>query len=160
MLQFSWVLRGRLAVGPAPSFVHHLNLLEERNIVSILCLCSHYEAPLPFGICERFHYLQCILPDHKSKRPPTPEEIQQACEALARLMPHGAVYVHCQAGVERSPLICMAWLMRTRHLSLIDALDYLKRVHPDSGPLPEQVASLRAWFQLVEGSLLPTSYNL
>jgi hypothetical protein len=39
----------------------------------------------------------------------------------------------------------MAWLIRRRRLSFIDALDYLKRVHPPTGPLPEQLATLRAW---------------
>jgi hypothetical protein len=38
-------------------------------------------------------------------------------------------------------------LIRRRRLSFIDALDYLKRVHPPTGPLPEQLATLRAWIE-------------
>jgi protein-tyrosine phosphatase len=93
----------------------------------------------------RFQCRRYVLPDHKSGRPPELEEFQQAVALLAELAPHGPVYVHCQAGVERSPLVCMAWLIRQRRLSTIDALDYLKRVHPPTGPLPEQLATLRAW---------------
>jgi protein-tyrosine phosphatase len=88
-----------------------------------------------------------VLPDHKASRAPELGEFSQAVEQLAELAPLGPVYVHCQAGAERSPLVCMAWLIRRRRLSLIDALDYVKRVNPPTAPLPEQLATLRAWIE-------------
>jgi hypothetical protein len=141
----SWVLRGELAVGPAPIADEHLQTLGEEGLVAVLSLCSDEEAPAPAGLADRFHWRRCVLPDHKAGRPPELAELRQALAQLAELAPLGPVYVHCQAGVERSPLVCMAWLMRRRSLPFFDALDYLKRVHPPTGPLPEQLASLRAW---------------
>lgn len=145
MLLPSWVLRGELAVGPAPLDDQHLQDLQEQGVVAVLSLCSAEEAPPLAGLAERFHWRRCVLPDHKAARPPELAEFQQAVAQLAELAPLGPVYVHCLAGVERSPLLCMAWLIRRRRLSFIDALDYLKRVHPPTGPLPEQLATLRAW---------------
>jgi len=145
MLSPSWVLRGELAVGPAPMTEDHLLDLERAGVLAVLSLCSAQEAPELAGLAERFQWHRCVLPDHKAGRAPELAELRQAVTLLEELAPAGPVYVHCQAGVERSPLVCMAWLMRRRRLPLIDALDYLKRVHPPTGPLPEQLATLRAW---------------
>ena len=146
MLRPSWVLRGQLALGPAPLYVHDLHLLEISGIVSILSLCSHLEAQPPFGLSHRFHFLRSVLPDHKAKRSPLASELQAAFDCLLQLVEYGPVYVHCQAGVERSPLLCMAYLMRYRDLSMLDSLDYLRSVHPSTGPLPDQIASLQFWY--------------
>jgi protein-tyrosine phosphatase len=66
------------------------------------------------------------------------EQLEQAMLFLADLQPQGPVYVHCVAGVERSPLVCMAWLVRRHSLSPQRALDYLMEVHPGTNPLPGQ----------------------
>ncbi|KAL6066299.1 hypothetical protein STEG23_033437 [Scotinomys teguina] len=39
----------------------------------------------------------------------------------------GKVLVHCEAGVSRSPTICMAYLMKTKQLRLKEAFDYVKQ---------------------------------
>ena len=143
----NWVLRGELAVGPAPLLEKHLQDLQDQGVLAVLSLCSEQEAPPPAGLAELFHWRRCVLPDHKASRAPELGEFSQAVEQLAELAPLGPVYVHCQAGAERSPLVCMAWLIRRRRLSLIDALDYVKRVNPPTAPLPEQLATLRAWIE-------------
>jgi hypothetical protein len=108
MLQPSWVLRGELALGPAPLLEQHLQDLQDQGLLAVLSLCSEQEAPPPAGLAERFHWRRWVLPDHKAGRPPELAEFQGAVEQLAELAPLGPVYVHCQAGVERSPLVCMA----------------------------------------------------
>ncbi|XP_008839988.1 dual specificity protein phosphatase 5 [Nannospalax galili] len=39
----------------------------------------------------------------------------------------GKVLVHCEAGVSRSPTICMAYLMKTKQFHLKEAFDYVKQ---------------------------------
>ena len=44
--------------------------------------------------------------------------------------------------MERSPLVCLAWLVRRQGLTPQRALDYLMQVHPGTNPLPGQLALL------------------
>ena len=39
----------------------------------------------------------------------------------------GKILVHCEAGISRSPTICMAYLMKTKKLRLEEAFDYIKQ---------------------------------
>ncbi|MGH0129064.1 UNVERIFIED_CONTAM: hypothetical protein FKN15_015663 [Acipenser sinensis] len=39
----------------------------------------------------------------------------------------GKVLVHCEAGISRSPTICMAYIMKTKRLSLEEAFDFIKQ---------------------------------
>jgi len=61
---------------------------------------------------------------------------------LRELRKEGPVFVHCVAAMERSPLVCMAWLMQQEGLNSTEALDYLMQVHPGTNPLPGQLALL------------------
>ena len=69
-------------------------------------------------------------------------ELEQALTTLAELRQQGPVYVHCVAAMERSPLVCLAWLVRRHGLTPHRALDYLMQVHPGTNPLPGQLALL------------------
>ena len=142
-LRLSWVLRGRLALGPAPRTSADLDALAAAGIRGVLSLCAEAEVPPPPRLAQRFHCRRLVLPDHRTGLAPRPAELERALALLAVLLLEGPVYVHCNAGVERSPLLCLAWLMRQRGLSLLDALEYLMRVHQPTGPSPEQLASLR-----------------
>jgi protein-tyrosine phosphatase len=84
-----------------------------------------------------------VLPDHRSGREPDLPELQRALAALAELHQHGPVFVHCVAAIERSPLVCMAWLVQAGGLSSQRALDYLQQVHPGTNPLPQQLRLLQ-----------------
>ena len=44
--------------------------------------------------------------------------------------------------MERSPLICIAWLIKENGLNVVQAMDYMMQVHNGTNPLPEQLAIL------------------
>ncbi len=142
--QVDWVLRGEVALGPAPRRAEHLQRLEEEGIRAVLSLCDDSEWPLPAGLDDRFLRGRLVLPEHRSGRDPSRAELEAALVELERLREQagGPVFVHCVAGIERSPLVCMAWLMRRKGLSRLEALDYLMQVHPATSPLPGQLRVL------------------
>ena len=140
--RLAWVLRDELLLGPAPSRLEHLDQLAQRGVRAVLSLCAEAEAPPPAGMAERFTLARLVLPDHRSAEPMRLEQLEQAVELLEQLSGSGPVFVHCLAAMERSPLLCLAWLKRRRRLSTLQALDYLMQVHPGTSPLPAQLALL------------------
>lgn len=140
--RISWVLQSELALGPAPIAVRHLERLREEGISAVLSLCTREEAPPPEELTQWFRCERVVLPDHRVGVAPTAQQLQQALRALIDLRSHGPVFVHCVAAMERSPLLCLAWLMRERGLSRLQALDYLSELHRGTNPLPEQLSLL------------------
>uniref|UniRef100_A0A8C0IC47 protein-tyrosine-phosphatase n=1 Tax=Bubo bubo TaxID=30461 RepID=A0A8C0IC47_BUBBB len=51
---------------------------------------------------------------------------QEAIDFIGRRT-GGKILVHCEAGISRSPTICMAYLMKTKKLCLEEAFDYIKQ---------------------------------
>ena len=142
--RIDWVLVDELAIGPAPRATRHLDRLSDAGIHAVLSLCKHEEAPPPQDLSTRFVHQRLVLPDHRSGRLPQINELKAALEMLLSLhQQHGAVYVHCVAAMERSPLVCLAWLVKQRHLTPARALEYLMQVHPGTNPLPGQLALLQ-----------------
>ena len=140
--RLDWVLVEELAIGPAPRADRHLDRLHEAGIRAVLSLCSPDEAALPGGLAERFAHRRCVLPDHRAGRLPQLAELEAALDALAALRQQGPVYVHCVAAMERSPLVCLGWLVSRHSQPPERALDYLMQVHPGTNPLPGQLALL------------------
>ena len=90
-----------------------------------------------------FRTQRIVLPDHRAGRLPTLDELQMSLQNLAELQEHGPVFVHCVAAMERSPLVCLAWLVQRHNMNPERALDYLMQQHPGTNPLPGQLALLQ-----------------
>ena len=52
---------------------------------------------------------------------------------------NGVTFIHCFAAIERSPLLCILFIMDEYNLSLEEALDYLKKVHKNTNPRNNQL---------------------
>ena len=140
---FNWVLIHELAIGIAPINQDHLTTLKNNGIKSILSLCDINEAKPPDDINLFFNCKRFVLPDHRIGRSPEVDEIIQALNILNGIWKDGPVFVHCVAGMERSPLICIAWLIKYKALSQQQAIDYLMQIHSNTNPLSSQLAVLR-----------------
>ena len=141
--RINWVMVNQLAVGPAPRTAQHLQQLADAGVRAVLSLCSHQEAPPPEALNTRFASARLVLPDHRRGRPLRLEEFRHALGLLEQLHEaHGPVFVHCVAAVERSPLVCLGWLVQQHQLTPTEALDYMMNVHPGTNPLPAQLALL------------------
>lgn len=141
--RIDWVLVDELAVGSAPMADRHLTRLKDKGINAILSLCSIQEAPELDLMKSEFDCARLVLPDHRSGRTLQEKELLLAVDKVSELRASGPVFVHCFAGVERSPLVCMACLVREHGLSPQRALDYLMQVHQGTNPLPSQLDILR-----------------
>ena len=95
------------------------------------------------GILLLFNFRSYPLPDHKNKVAPSINQVNEVLDLIKEFHQFGPTYIHCFAGVERSPLICMAWLVREKHLSLETSLQYVMKVNPRTCPLPYQLNLLK-----------------
>ena len=132
-----------LAIGTAPINQDNLTILKDNGIKSILSLCDISEAKPPEEINIFFNCERIVLPDHRIGRSLQVDEIIQTLIILKRLREYGPVFVHCVAGMERSPLICIAWLIKYKALTQQQAIDYLMQIHSNTNPLSSQLAVLR-----------------
>lgn len=142
---FDWILVDELAVGPAPRTNDHMQALVNAGIKGILALCSEEEAPPPPPDKKLILKVdRIILPDHNYKRALLSSEILRALSSLKELKKHGPVYIHCKAGIERSPLICIAWLSIDKGLPIQSSLDYVMNAHPGTNPLGAHLMTLES----------------
>ena len=139
----NWVLTNKLAVGPAPRKEEDLEVLKKNRIKCIFSLCSENEVNVEVNYEENFCCKRIVLPDHKYKEDLTIDKLNLAISTLAEIIEIGPVYVHCVAGIERSPLVCMAWLVKHYDLTPTQALEYLMDVNTGTNPLPKQFRLLK-----------------
>ena len=52
-------------------------------------------------------------------------------------------FIHCFASVERSPLICIMYIIYKYKLSIEDALDYVRRTHKYTNPTNSQLSIVK-----------------
>ena len=140
--KINWVLNDELAIGVAPLNESHFRKLIENNIKSILSLCSEEEAPINSNLKNNFTHIRYTLPDHKVNKNIAITDIEKIILIIEKLKEKGPLFIHCQAARERSPIICMAWLVVKHKLSPQRALDYLMEVNPRTNPLPTQLKLL------------------
>lgn len=115
-----------LVIGPAPHVKRHILRLQDAGIKEIFSLYEKVEAQPHSSMEEQFPFHRIVLPDHRSARLPKPNELSEALVPLSELhQKYGSVFVHCIAAIERSPLVCMAWLVQRHRLSPERAFDYM-----------------------------------
>ena len=134
-LDFDWISYGKLAVGRAPFKDNHFTFLHSNGIEYILSLCNPIENEIPTKYVNEFGLFSYPLKDHNSKEEPKVDEYAKALKLLIELTNKGIVYVHCLAGIERSPLTCIGWLILVKNLTPEEAYEYCKEIHPSTNPL-------------------------
>ena len=136
---FNWILNNKLAIGSAPLDEKNIQLLREKGITCILNLCNAYEYKINESLIKEFQYLNYPLLDHKSNKNIEPQDIRKCLKFIEENIQLNKIFVHCLASVERSPIICLAWLMKYNSLTFEEAYIYLSQVHKNTSPLNRQL---------------------
>ena len=143
----SWVIPKKLAVGSLPQVGVGDELLKA-NIKIVFSLCSELEGTLPDDISQNFKCLRLVLPDRHYTTELTVEQLAQAVEIVREHLENDLpVYIHCLAGVERSPTVCIAYLCRYQNLQLWEAVSWLKQAHPRSMPSTSELRVIGEFIQ-------------
>jgi predicted protein tyrosine phosphatase len=146
--KIDWVIPEQIAIGPLPKD-RHVELFYQSRIRSILSLCSEEEGAPPKSLSSTLYWERCTLPDSHWITSLTVEELSRAVEKLHKIQAQNApVYVHCVAAMERSPTVCIAYLCCYNKLEVLEALRYLKQVHPLTAPTSEQLKVVQAFIKI------------
>jgi hypothetical protein len=133
-LSYSWLISGRLAIGPMPRSESHWRQLEEAGFRSRFSCCYSEEEICP----PPDHWLQgrVSLPDHRRQEELRPERLRKALDLAAEILAaQPPTYLHCMAGIERSPLLAAGLIARERKIHLLEALDTVRLCHPRAMPI-------------------------
>ena len=144
---FNWILVDKLAIGTPLLSEKDKFFLKEKKIISILDLRNQFDVEeidhnKQLALYKDFNLVNVKLPDHNSKRFATKYEIENAVNTLEKLLEKFPVFMHCHAGVERSPLISVAFLMKIRRLNYIQAYEYVKQQNKKTSILIEQLKQI------------------
>lgn len=138
---YSWLRSGRLAIGAMPRSQQHWQALESQGVRSVLSCCDPAEGLwLPPAAWLQ---AQVPLPDHRNPEALDLAELDRAINtALAFYRDAPALYLHCWAGMERSPLVAVGLLCRAESLSIFDALAQVRTLHPPARPIIRHLVAL------------------
>ncbi len=146
-MRFSWILPQELAVGSFPENAASAAKLELMGITAILCLNEEIELPVPPEVTSKFLWHRIAIPDGYTGGVPDPAHFAEALEILADWRQAGQImYVHCMAGIGRSPSVCAAYLVHQQGMSLRSAIQFVKNCHAVADPDPYQVRVMQKFF--------------
>jgi hypothetical protein len=138
---FSWLRTRRLAIGAFPKTRGHWEALESLGISRVFSCCDPGE-----GLWQppkHWQRDQISLPDHRHSTPPSIELLGEALDRLERLLTGGeALYLHCWAGQERSPLMAVGLLCRSEGLPFFEALTQVRTLHAAARPITSHLVVL------------------
>ncbi len=143
-LQVSWVLPGTVALGRLPGHRDGA-ILAAAGIQVVLSLCGEAEGRLSDAVVRQFDCQRIVLPDSRYAERLDPKCLSEAVLLIHQTVQAGrSIYVHCLAGVERSPTVVLAYLCQYHRVPLWQALQWVQQVHPAAHPTAAQLGVIQA----------------
>ncbi|CAL1576196.1 unnamed protein product [Knipowitschia caucasica] len=140
---FSWVEPGRLAGLALPRLPEEYRFLVENNILELVSLTERLPPQIHSCPQLQLHHI-CIL----DFTPPSPEQIHRFLGIVKDANARGtAVAVHCMHGHGRTGTMLACFLVQTRKLSGIDAINEIRRMRPGSIETHEQEKAVVQFYQ-------------
>jgi hypothetical protein len=135
-LVYSWIITGKLGIGPIPRTSAHWTQLENDGFRSRFSCCYPQEQiyqPIPnYWKSEQF-----ALPDHRSQEILTIDQLIVALNKAVAVLNQSdsALYLHCFAGQERSALMAVGIVSILQETDLFESLDFIRQCHKKARPL-------------------------
>ena len=140
-----WILPTQLALGGLPTSGDR-TILAQSNISVVFSLCAPSEGVLPEEITQNFRCVRVILPDSRYVAALQVEQLAQVVTSIHQFIQRQhPVYVHCLAGIERSPTVCIAYLCQYHNMKLWEAFDYVKGICPRAMPTDAQLKTVQRY---------------
>lgn len=126
-LEYDWITP-RLAVGTAIVNVKNMWRLAADRVTHILSLETEFDDS---RIIDQTGITVCWLPQPDDLRHKPPEWFEQGVSFLDEALSREGTraYVHCLAGIQRSPMMALAYLGATG-MELVEAVELIKSVRP------------------------------
>ncbi|MCM1982499.1 protein-tyrosine phosphatase family protein [Lyngbya confervoides] len=142
--RFSWIVPEQLAVGSFPEDTSAVYKLRKEGITAVLTLTEEHEILVPDELRHNFVWERVPIPDGYTGGIPSVEQFAQAMGILNRWSQKmHSIYVHCLAGVGRSPSVCCLFMVSNQGMSLEDAIAHVKLQHSYAAPDEHQVRVMR-----------------
>ena len=126
-----------------PCTADHWQSLASQGVRSVFSCCGPEEGPWQPPLS--WHQVQLPLPDHRHPENPDPLLLDQAINTALQFYSNTpALYLHCWAGMERSPLVAVGLLCRAESLSIFDALAQVRRLHRAAKPMTRHLVVLES----------------
>jgi hypothetical protein len=137
---FSWIITGKLSIGPMPRQIEDWYLLENNGIQKRFSCCypeEHLFTPIPVLWKSK----EVSLPDHRSQENLTTQRLIYAIEESINLINQddGPVYLHCFAGQERSSLVATGIVSLLEEKDLFESLAWVRQCYKQAKPLYEHL---------------------
>ncbi|MFM2430394.1 MAG: hypothetical protein RLZZ511_1607 [Cyanobacteriota bacterium] len=141
---FRWIIDQHLAVGPIPN-AQLYEQLREAGFRSVLTLCAETEGALYPDVSKTFQWQRLVLPDSHYEEALQPAQLAEAVDILHQFITQaGPTYIHCLAGMERSPSVCVSYLCLHQGMEVWEALNWVKQRNARTSITQPQVQVIQA----------------
>ena len=140
---FNWILINQLAVGTSPIDSENIIFLKKKKVRNIIALCSIEEIQWHENLIKNFNCERILLPDSRQNVLPNKKNLLKVFYKLRDAINDDITFIHCFASIERSPLICIMYIIYKYKLNIEDALDYVRRTHKYTNPTNSQLSIVK-----------------
>ncbi|OQV13512.1 putative MAP kinase phosphatase with leucine-rich repeats protein 2 [Hypsibius exemplaris] len=141
-----------LYLGPASS-AESSHFLTDEGVTHVLSVGKN--APQTF---PNIKYLKLPLLDNDSAS--LLPAIESTIASIDGICNTGTILIHCSAGISRSPSVVAGYLMRSKRITLHEALGMIVRVRPQVSPNPNFLSQLKDMEMRLFGSASVTVDSL
>jgi len=149
-----------LSCGSGPAHAEDIDELVKRGVGAVLSLQTDLDLRqrgLTWDVLWRLYVARRIatarLPIVDFDKKDLLRQLDLAVAALARELDSGRhVYVHCTAGLNRSPTVVIAYLMLHRGMAREEAVAWLLERHPTAAPYPDVLARFAKKHKIATGA--------